>query len=113
MEEYIEAKDQVEWVTEEKYGLIIQGFRFDNFIKPNSEKGEIMKVLVIPDVHLKPYMFDDASRLMRRGVAEKAVCLMDIADDWGQEANLIDLLFFLVRPNTTTLVSCLPFFVMN
>ena len=32
---------------------------------------------------------------------------------WGQEANLIDLLFFLVRPNTTTLVSCLPFFVMN
>lgn len=47
-----------------------------------------MKVLVIPDVHLKPYMFDEASKLMRRGVADKAVCLMDIADDWGQEANL-------------------------
>ncbi len=88
MEEYIEAKDQAEWITEEKHELIIQGFRFDNFIKPNSEKGEIMKVLVIPDVHLKPYMFDDASGLMRRGVVEKAVCLMDIADDWGQEANL-------------------------
>ena len=47
-----------------------------------------MKVLVIPDVHLKPYMFEDASKLMRRGVADKAVCLMDIADDWDKESNL-------------------------
>lgn len=29
---------------------------------------------------------------------------------WGQEANLIDLVVFFGRPNTTTLVSCLPFF---
>ncbi len=47
-----------------------------------------MKVLVIPDVHLKPYMIKDASKLMRRGVADKAVCLMDIADDWDKQSNL-------------------------
>ena len=44
-----------------------------------------MKVLVIPDVHLKPVMFQQATILMRRGIAERAVCLMDILDDWGKE----------------------------
>lgn len=44
-----------------------------------------MKVLVIPDVHLKPVMFQQATILMRRGIAERAVCLMDIPDDWGKE----------------------------
>lgn len=47
-----------------------------------------MKVLVIPDVHLKPWMFERASELMKGTKAEKAVCLMDIPDDWGQEFNL-------------------------
>ena len=47
-----------------------------------------MKVLVIPDVHLKPWMFDRASEIMKSGAAEKAICLMDIPDDWGQEYNL-------------------------
>lgn len=47
-----------------------------------------MKVLVIPDVHLKPWMFKRAYRLMKDGVAQKAVCLMDIPDDWGQEQNI-------------------------
>ena len=47
-----------------------------------------MKILVIPDVHLKPWMFDRASEIMKSGYAEKAVCLMDIPDDWGQEYNL-------------------------
>ena len=47
-----------------------------------------MKVLVIPDVHLKPWMFYRATEIMKSGVAEKAVCLMDIPDDWGQEYNL-------------------------
>lgn len=41
-----------------------------------------MKVLVIPDVHLKPWMFDSAAKLMRKGEADKAVCLMDLPDDW-------------------------------
>lgn len=44
-----------------------------------------MKALVIPDVHLKPYMFRKADILMERGTAENAVCLMDIADDWNQQ----------------------------
>ena len=43
-----------------------------------------MKVLVIPDVHLKPWMFQNADRLMEKNIAERAVCLMDIADDWNK-----------------------------
>jgi len=47
-----------------------------------------LKILVIPDVHLKPWMFDRASEILNSGAAKKAVCLMDIPDDWGQENNL-------------------------
>lgn len=47
-----------------------------------------MKVLVIPDVHLKPFMFEQAAELMRKSVADRAVCLMDIPDDWEQEFNI-------------------------
>lgn len=49
-----------------------------------------MKVLVIPDVHLKPRLFDRAERILRDKRADTAVCLMDIADDWGM-GNNIDL----------------------
>ena len=34
-----------------------------------------MRILVIPDVHLKPWMFEQAARLMQDGVADRAVCL--------------------------------------
>lgn len=44
-----------------------------------------MKVLIIPDVHLKPWMFERATEIMKKSVADKVVCLMDIADDWGKE----------------------------
>lgn len=47
-----------------------------------------MKILVIPDVHLKPYMFRQADEILERGKADQAVCLMDLPDDWGQEYNL-------------------------
>lgn len=47
-----------------------------------------MKILVIPDVHLKPWMFRRASELMEENIADKIVCLMDIADDWNQQWNL-------------------------
>ena len=43
-----------------------------------------MKILVIPDIHLKPWIFDEADVLLRKGAAEGAVCLMDIADDWNK-----------------------------
>ena len=39
-----------------------------------------MKVLVIPDVHLKPQMFRQATALMYQKIADRAVCLMDIPD---------------------------------
>lgn len=47
-----------------------------------------MKVLVIPDVHLKPYMFVRAKQLLHNGIARKAVCLMDIPDDFGKQFQL-------------------------
>ena len=42
-----------------------------------------MKVLVIPDVHLKPEIFDQAEDIMDSSDCELAVCLGDIVDDWG------------------------------
>ena len=47
-----------------------------------------MRVLVIPDVHLKPWMFTKAEELMKAGTADRAVCLMDIADDWNRQYNI-------------------------
>ncbi len=44
-----------------------------------------MKVLVIPDIHLKSWIFDRAEEILNAGKANKAVCLMDIPDDWGME----------------------------
>ena len=47
-----------------------------------------MKVLVIPDVHLKPWMFDKAEDVIQKRKVDNIVCLMDIPDDWGQERNV-------------------------
>ncbi|MBO7335089.1 MAG: metallophosphoesterase [Lachnospiraceae bacterium] len=46
-----------------------------------------MKILVIPDVHLKPWIFDKAEAALISGAADSAVCLMDISDDWNMEYN--------------------------
>ena len=46
------------------------------------------KVFVIPDVHLKPWMFDKAEGLLSRSEYDKIVCLGDLVDDWDQEKNL-------------------------
>lgn len=35
-----------------------------------------MKVLVIPDCHLKPWMFAQADAIVKKGIADKAVCLI-------------------------------------
>ena len=53
-------------------------------------KGDIkgMKVLVIGDVHLKPWIFDEATKLLKRGVADKAVFLGDYVDDWNQQYSM-------------------------
>ena len=42
-----------------------------------------MKVLVIPDIHLKTWIFDRAEKIIKDGKADRAVCLMDIPDDWN------------------------------
>ena len=47
-----------------------------------------MNVLVIPDIHLKGWMFDRAAELMNYGIADKSVCLMDIPDEWGHGSDL-------------------------
>lgn len=45
------------------------------------------KVFVIPDVHLKPWMFEKASELIAKGSYDAIVMLGDLVDDWGQEKN--------------------------
>jgi len=47
-----------------------------------------LNILVIPDIHLKGWMFDRATELMNYGMADKAVCLMDIPDEWGHGYDL-------------------------
>ena len=47
-----------------------------------------MKILVIPDVHLKPQMFQRASEILEAGTADRAVCLMDLPDDWDRQFDL-------------------------
>lgn len=44
-----------------------------------------MRVLIIPDVHLKPYMFDKAEEVLKTGKADMAVCLGDLADDFEKQ----------------------------
>lgn len=44
-----------------------------------------MKVLVIPDIHLKTWIFDRAEDIIKAGKADSAVCLMDMPDDWDME----------------------------
>ena len=44
-------------------------------------------VFVIPDVHLKPWMFEKASELIAKGSYDAIVMLGDLVDDWGQEKN--------------------------
>ena len=44
-----------------------------------------MKVLIIPDVHLKPWMFGDAEKIFLEKKADRVICLGDLLDDWGCE----------------------------
>lgn len=47
-----------------------------------------MKILCIPDVHLKPYMFDIADKVLSDRKADRAVQLGDLVDDWGKFADV-------------------------
>ncbi len=44
-----------------------------------------MTVLVIPDIHLKDFMFERAHEIMESEKIDQAVCLMDIPDDWDKQ----------------------------
>ncbi len=46
------------------------------------------RVFVIPDVHLKPWIFDEAADCLSKGKYDYIVCLGDLVDDWGMEYNL-------------------------
>lgn len=45
-------------------------------------------ILIIADVHMKPRMFDEAHKILEKGLADKAVFLGDLVDDWGEEYNV-------------------------
>lgn len=45
------------------------------------------KVLVIPDIHLKPILFERATKILESEQADFAVQLGDLFDDWGEEFN--------------------------
>lgn len=47
-----------------------------------------MKILVIPDVHLKPWIFDRAHELLEKDIADNAVFLGDIPDDFNKQNNV-------------------------
>ena len=47
-----------------------------------------MNVLVIPDIHLKTWLFDKAEAILKEGKADTAVCLMDMPDDWDMELRI-------------------------
>ena len=47
-----------------------------------------MNVLVIPDIHLKTWLFDKAEAILKEGKADMVVCLMDIPDDWDMELRI-------------------------
>lgn len=49
-----------------------------------------MKVLIIPDIHLKPWMFADADKIITKRMPDRVVCLGDLVDDWECE-NRVDL----------------------
>ena len=46
------------------------------------------KAFIIPDVHLKPWMFEEAAKRISEGEYDHIVMLGDLVDDWDQEKNL-------------------------
>ncbi len=47
-----------------------------------------MRVLVIPDIHLKPWIIDAAEEIYRQHSPDAAVFLGDIPDDWGKQYDI-------------------------
>lgn len=49
-----------------------------------------MKVLIIPDVHLKPWMFDRADEILKDPGIDEVIQLGDLVDNWTEEPKLKD-----------------------
>ncbi|MBO4927864.1 MAG: metallophosphoesterase [Clostridiales bacterium] len=47
------------------------------------------KVFVVPDVHLKPQMFEEAEKLLSKVPYDQVLLLGDLVDDWDQQDNLM------------------------
>jgi len=47
-----------------------------------------MKALVVPDVHLKPWMFTEATKILERSDCDVVVLLGDLVDDFNQQYNV-------------------------
>ncbi len=47
-----------------------------------------MKVFVIPDIHLKPWILEQADEEVCKGDYDKIVFLGDFVDDWGESQNI-------------------------
>ena len=58
-----------------------------------------MKVFVVPDIHLKPWMLDRADDLIDRDSYDRIVFLGDFVDNWDQQDNigLYDATFDAIR----------------
>lgn len=58
-----------------------------------------MKVLVIPDIHLKVWVIKAAEELMNTGKYDKAVFLGDFVDDWdcGKKINMYEDIFSAIQ----------------
>jgi hypothetical protein len=47
------------------------------------------RVLIIPDIHLKPQLFDRAEKILLSGQADFAIQLGDLVDDWKKEYDFV------------------------
>ena len=45
------------------------------------------KILVIPDIHLKTHMLNEARKILNTGEMDDCVFLGDLVDDWNQQEN--------------------------
>ena len=48
-----------------------------------------MVILTIPDVHLKPYIFDAAEIILQKHHIDMVIFIGDIVDDWSNSGNIL------------------------
>ncbi len=46
------------------------------------------RVFVIPDIHLKPWMFNKADKILEKEKCDDIIFLGDLVDDWGCQSNI-------------------------